>query len=126
MAPPSGTPAIGAMWYKTILQGASYCGATQPQGFSQGRDALNWAVVLPAGSSGMQVRATSNGVVLQTVGVYPGLNYGSPAGVQAGVQTLQLLDAGKNVVMTSTTGMSVSSGCPDGIYNMNYQVVGLN
>jgi len=126
MSPPSGAT-IGAMWYKTILQGAS-CpnGVTKPNGFDSGRDALNWAVVPPAGPSGMKVRVTSNNVVLQTVGISPGLNYGSPAGVQAGEQKLELLDAGGEVVMTSSTGKPVSSRCPDGIFNMNYQVVGLS
>ncbi|KAK4692441.1 hypothetical protein P7C71_g4764, partial [Lecanoromycetidae sp. Uapishka_2] len=126
MSPPSGTAAIGVLWYKTILQAAVCNGDTKPQGFENGRDALNWAIVLPAGSSGMQVRLTSNGNVLQTIGVNSGLNYGSPAGVQAGDQMLELLDAGGHVIMTANNGSSVSSGCPDGIYNMNYQVVGLS
>ena len=73
----------------------------------------------------MQVRTISNGVVLQTANVYPGMNWGSPSGVQAGVQVLELVDSGGNVVMSATGGKCVSSGCPDGIYNMNYQVVGL-
>ena len=126
MAPPSGATAIGAMWYKTMLQGASCSGATEPSGWSTGTDALNWAVVLPSGSSGMKVRATSNGNVLSTVSVNPGLNFGSPTGVQAGSQLLELLNSGGTVVMSATGGECVSSGCPASPYNMNYQVVGLN
>lgn len=126
MSPPSGTAAVGALWYKTILQSAVCDGAAQPQGFENGRDALNWAIVLPAESSGMQVRVVSNGWVLQITNVYQGLNYGSPAGVQAGEQRVELLDSGGDVVMTAGGGMDVSEGCPDGIYNMNYQVVGLS
>ena len=126
MAPPSGATAIGSMWYKTILQDATCSGATQPDGWDTGTDSLSWAVVLPFGSSGMKVRATSNGVVISTVGVNPGLNFGSPTGVQAGAQMLELLNAAGKVVMTATDGVCVSSGCPQALYNMNYQVVGLS
>ncbi len=126
MAPPSGATAIGSMWYKTILQGATCSGATQPTGWSTGTDSLSWAVVLPSNSSKMKVRLTSNGKVISTVSVNPGLNFGSPTGVQAGAQMLQLLNAAGTVVMTATGGLCVSSGCPQGMYNMNYQVVGLS
>lgn len=126
MAPPSGATAVGAMWYKTILQSSTCSGATQPDGWSTGTDSISWAIVLSSGSSGMKVRATSNGVVISTVDVNPGLNFGSPTGVKAGAQMLELLDSAGKVVMTSTGGQCVSSGCPEGMYNMNYQVVGLS
>ena len=126
MAPPSGATAVGAMWYKTILQSATCSGATQPDGWSTGTDSLTWAIVLPSGSSGMTVRLTSNGAVISTVNVNPGLNFGSPTGVQAGAQMLELLNPAGSVVMTATGGLCVSSGCPDGMYNMNYQVIGLS
>ncbi|KAL2047720.1 hypothetical protein N7G274_000762 [Stereocaulon virgatum] len=124
MAPPGGQ-AAGALWYKTILQSESCPGAAQPEGFSSGTDTLNWAVVLPSGSSGMQVRGTSGGNVLQTVRVYPGMSFGSFGGVQAGVQFLELLDSSGNVVMATGQGGCVAANCPDGLYNMNYQVLGL-
>ena len=124
MTPPSGATAVGLMWYKTISQNET-CPSTEPTGWDEGTDSLNWAIVLAAGSSGMEVRAISNGVVLQTVGVNPGLNMGSPHGLQYGAQMLQLLDSGGDVVMSTGQGACVSSDCPDGIYNMNLQVVGL-
>lgn len=74
----------------------------------------------------MKVRLTSNGNVISTVSVNPGLNFGSPTGVQAGAQMLELLNSVGSVVMTATNGQCVSSGCPSGMYNMNYQVVGLS
>lgn len=126
MAPPSGATAVGAMWYKTILQDADCSGTTAPDGWDTGSDSLSWAIVLPSGSSGMRVRATSNGVVISTVSVNSGLNFGSPTGVQAGAQMLELLNSAGTVVMTATDGACVSSGCPLGMYNMNYQVVGLS
>ena len=124
MAPPSGDTAVGLMWYKTISQNET-CRSTEPTGWDEGTDSLNWAVVLAAGSSGMRVSAISNGVVLQDVEVNPGLNMGSPHGLQYGAQMLQLLDSGGDVVMSTGKGACVSSNCPDGIYNMNLQVVGL-
>ena len=125
MAPPSGATAVGSMWYKTILQDSSCSGATLPNGWSTGTDSLTWAVVLPPNASGMKVRLTSNGYVIATTVVNPGLNFGSPTGVQAGTQILQLLNSAGTVVMTATGGACVSAGCPLGLYNMNYQVVGL-
>lgn len=125
MEPPGSSP-VGAMWYKTILQSASCpSNVAQPQGFDTGTDSLDWAVIIPAGSSGMQVRAISNGVTLQTANVFPGLNWGAPTGLQAGVQLLEVLDGSGNVVMSAAGGKCVSAGCPDGIYNMNVQVLGL-
>ena len=124
MSPPSETIAVGLMWYKTISQNET-CPSTQPTGWNEGTDSLNWAVVLAAGSSGMRISAISNSVVLQNVGVNPGLNFGSPHGLQYGAQMLQLLDSSGNVVMSTGKGACVSSDCPNGIYNMNLQVVGL-
>ena len=123
MSPP-GNQAMGALWYKTILQDES-CPGAQPEAFSTGTDTLNWAIVLPAGSSGMQIRGTSNNNVLQTMNVYPGMSFGSFKDVQAGMQLLELLDSSGTVVMATGQGGCVATDCPDGIYNMNYQVLGL-
>lgn len=119
------TPAVGTMWYKTILQSSSCPGAEKPRGWETGTDTLNWAVVMPKGSQGMSVRGWSAGKMLQSVKVGEGLNWGSFAGLQAGAQTIELLDAGGMVVMSAGGGKCVSGGCPDGIYNMNVQVAGL-
>ena len=97
----------------------------KPCGFDTGTDLLNWAVIIPAGSFGMQIRAISNNIILSTVNANPGLNFGSPGAVQVGEQRLELLDAGGNIVMSTTGGRCVQANCPDGIYNMNYQVVAL-
>ncbi|KAF6230569.1 hypothetical protein HO173_011106 [Letharia columbiana] len=45
----------------------------KPDGFETGTNTLNWAVILPAGSSGMKIRVISNYIVWQIVGG-PGLN----------------------------------------------------
>ena len=126
MVPPANTQAVGALWYKTITD-QTICpnNTPTPQGWDTATNTLNWAIVLASGSSGMKVRVLSNGVVLQTTGLFPGLNYGSPPGIQAGVQRLEVVDASNNVIMSATGGKCVSSDCPDGIYNMNFQVEAL-
>jgi hypothetical protein len=132
MAPPSGQIAVGALWYKTILQSAECAGdATQgyylkPDGYETGTDSLNWAIVLQSGLSGYKVRAISNGATLNTWAVSAGLNHGHVTGVQAGSQSLQLLNAAGTVVMGASGGGCVSDGCPEAIWNMNYQVIPLS
>lgn len=124
MTPSSGT-AVGAIWYKDIMQSSVCSSDTKPAGFSQGADDVNWSVVLASSASGYQVRIISNGIVLQTVTVSPGLNSGKAGGIKPGPQVMQLLDNTGRVALTAQGGKQVSSGCPDGIFNMNYQVVGL-
>ena len=117
---------LGAIWYKDILQ-SSYCsGDTQPTGFSAGTDAINWAIVVAEAGLGYKIRLTSNGAVLDTADLHVGLNYGSTSTINAGSQLVQVLDSSGDVIRTAEGGPDVSGGCPDGIYNMNYQVVGLS
>ena len=72
------------------------------------------------------MRTTSGGTVLHVAEVTGGLTFGSAMGVRAGAQVLEVLNAEGRVVMaTGTGGRCVKNGCPDGIWNMNYQVVGL-
>ncbi|OCL08544.1 glycoside hydrolase family 71 protein [Glonium stellatum] len=130
MTPPSNLP-VGTLWYKSILQriicpderlGGYY---SKPDGFETAKDQLNWAIVVPAGATGYSVRAISNFKVIQTQKLVPGLNFGAAdRNVEAGVQKLELLLNGK-VVQVAKDGRCITDTCPDGIYNMNPQVVGL-
>lgn len=131
--------AAGAMWYKTILQDASCInddgkygstGSSQywekPDGFDSGSDTISWAVVMPLGTYYYTMNIYSGGTLLkQGIALSAGLNYGEVPGMKAGVQKMEMLDEGGNIFMTATGGRCVSSGCPDFIYNMNYQVIGL-
>jgi len=129
----TGTPAVGALWYKTILQSSS-CPVNQnalvsnyslpPDGFDTGTDQLNYAVVLESGATGYSLQAYSNGAALASVNLKPGLNYGAFTGVQAGYQRMELLHGGA-ILLAAAGGRCISSGCPDCIYNMNPQVVPL-
>lgn len=73
----------------------------------------------------MKIRVISNHIVWRIISVGPGLDSSSPGGMQADEQHLELLDAGGNVVVSTTSGRCVEGDCPDGIYNMNYHVLGL-
>ncbi|TAQ88748.1 hypothetical protein B7494_g2922 [Chlorociboria aeruginascens] len=131
MQPPSDQP-IGALWYKTILQDA-VCPANnspeeeqysaKPTGFDSGVNQLNYAIVVEPGATGYTLQAYTNGVALASVPLNPGLNYGAFPGAQAGFQMLQIISEG-NISMVATGGRCISPGCPDCIYNMNYQVIG--
>lgn len=132
MTPPGGAPIAGAIWYKTILQSTA-CpndGSTlytqKPNGFGQSADVLNWAIVLsPSTAVGWSAVAYSD---IQQIGQWSlsgGLNYGAGSGLRAGLQRLEVRDASGAVVKVAAGGRYVSATCPDLIYNMNPQVVGL-
>lgn len=126
MKTPGDGIAIGAAWFKTILVDSVDCdNDTKPDGFDQGTNALHWAVVLdPKADAGYTL--TVAGDKTQSVPLNPGLNYGSSeGGLQAGAQTIELHDPSGKIVMTATGGMCVSTECPSGVYNSNYQVVEL-
>ncbi|KAF1985726.1 glycoside hydrolase family 71 protein [Aulographum hederae CBS 113979] len=126
----TGHTRAGAIWYKTQMSTArcpnegSNEYTVKPEGFSDSTDSLNWAVVVPAGTTGYKVRLISGGQILQTVSLTQGLNYGS-AIITTGFQRMELLDASGAKIGAAAGGRCVTNGCPDCIFNMNPQVVGL-
>ena len=124
MLPPQGSPGVGAMWYRTILKSAT-CSSDplgKPQGWEGAQDAVNWAVVLAPGSSGVTVRVTSGGKVIQTVsGLGAGLQYSSAPGMIQGEQVVQVLDASGSLVLSAHSTIDVLPEA-NGICNYNYQV----
>ncbi|KAI5925059.1 glycoside hydrolase family 71 protein [Camillea tinctor] len=122
MVPPAGGAFAGAMWYRPVTKS---CGGDVPRGSGAARDAVNYAVVLPAGSAGMQVRVSSGGRELATLPAQAGLNYGSVAGMVTGAQKLELLGSGGNVVASASSAVDVSDAPTNGFCNYNYYVVGL-
>ena len=129
MTPPGSAPVVGAIWYKTILQ-TSTCpnNAPKPAGFEQGTDSINWALVLTSSSAaqGWSAVAYSDNTQIGQWNLKPGLNYAAATGLRAGIARLEVRDGSGNVVKVAAGGRCVSSGCPEGIYNMNPQVVGLS
>lgn len=132
MTPPGGASAVGAIWYKTILQSAvcsnegSNLYTQKPNGFNQGTDSLSWAIVLPPSTAGWSAVAYSDNAQIGQWSLSGGLNYGAGSGLRAGLQRLEIRDASGKVIKVAAGGRCVSDKCPDLIYNMNPQVVGLS
>ncbi|KAI1638380.1 glycoside hydrolase family 71 protein [Biscogniauxia mediterranea] len=132
MVPPGGGAFAGAMWYRPVTKS---CTGDVPRGSGAALDAVNYAIVLPAGGSssdGMKVRVTSGGRVLATLPAQAGLNYGSVPGMVAGAQKVELLGPGGGgddddvvVVAAASSVVDVSDAPTDGFCNYNYYVVGL-
>ncbi|EHL00387.1 putative Glucan endo-1,3-alpha-glucosidase agn1 [Glarea lozoyensis 74030] len=123
--PPSSAAAVGAMWYSTILKTASCPSDTKPGGFSLAKDQINWSIVLPKNANGYTVSFTSGSTQLASANLVPGFNYGATSTIKAGAQKMVLKDGSGKTLLTAASTRDVSSGCPDGIYNLNPQVVGL-
>ncbi len=132
MTPSGGASVVGAIWYKTILQSAvcpndgSGLYSQKPSGFEQSVDELNWAIVLPPSAGGWSAVAYSDNKQIGQWSLKGGLNYGAGPGLCAGLQRLEVKDASGKMVKVAACGRCVSAGCPDHIYNMNPQVVGLS
>lgn len=120
-----GGSALGVMWYKSILQSSVCPNGDHPEGWQLGQDVINWAIVInPGTDTSSYVLKVSNGVAtFQHTGLTAGLNSGQDALV-AGSPSMELWD-GSTRLYVASGGRSVSSGCPDTIFNMNEIVVGL-
>lgn len=121
MTPPGDSP-IGAMWYRGVL---TSCSGDVPRSSGAAIDAVNYAVVVPAGSEGFSVRVSSNGQELRTDSVQSGLNYNSVAGMTTGSQKVEVLDASGTVVSTASSSVDVVQGPVGDFCNYNYYVDGL-
>ncbi|KAI5865695.1 glycoside hydrolase family 71 protein [Durotheca rogersii] len=126
MRPRGGAPLAGAMWYRAATRA---CGGEQPRGAGAAVDAVNYAVVLPAGAGALTVRVSSGGQVLATQPLADsaagGLRHGSVPGMRAGAQRVELLDASGAVVASATSRVDASDLPVAGFCNYNYYVVGL-
>ena len=116
------------MWYKTILQTAVCPNKgdkfyDKPDNFETGQDAINYALVVDPGAAGLVVRCYSSGRKIGTdQRLVAGLNYGSCSSTQTGTQQLKVVDGSGNVRYSANGVACISPGCPQGFYNMNYQV----
>ena len=129
MAPVDGSPAVGAIWYKTIMK-SSVCpmapnpnlyNATPPDSFDTATDTMSYAIVIPPAAPSYSLNAVSNGVVTVIPNLQQGLNYGS-VDIQPGYQRMELV-SGDQIILAATGGRCISAGCPDCVYNMNPQVI---
>ncbi|KAH8903098.1 hypothetical protein BR93DRAFT_941010 [Coniochaeta sp. PMI_546] len=125
---PIAQPVEGAMWYKTILQGAA-CGGSadkfynKPDNFETGQDVINYALVVDPSAAGLVVRCYTDGQKLDVDHpLVAGLNYGSCSSIKAGTQRIKVVDGSGNVHFSANGVACTDLGCPQGFYNMNYQV----
>jgi glucan endo-1,3-alpha-glucosidase len=82
---------------------------------------MNYAIVVPAASTGLRIRVSSGGNVLSTVDARPGLNYAAVPGMVVGAQKVEVLSENETVLCaTSTLDVTDASKC-----NFNFNVVGL-
>ncbi|KAK0638185.1 Glucan endo-1 [Lasiodiplodia hormozganensis] len=135
MRPPSLQPArpvVGAIWYKPINSQTNCPGGDQyaqkPLGYDAAKDVVAWAVVVGTGSdvAGWKVRFYSGGkLVGGTTNLVAGLNSGVSQALNTGSQRMEVLNKEGKVVMRAAGGRCVTNNCPDKIYNLNPQVVGL-
>ncbi|KAJ7772793.1 glycosyl hydrolase family 71-domain-containing protein [Mycena olivaceomarginata] len=111
--------AVGALWYKTIMQGTSCPNGDHPDGWTKGNDDLSWGLVLRAGRDTSQYRLylfSGSSIALHT-GFKDGLNFGTTP-ISPGVQRMELYD-GQTLIYEAKGPREVHSDCPDGIFNMN-------
>ncbi|THH27350.1 hypothetical protein EUX98_g6839 [Antrodiella citrinella] len=126
MAIPVGNPSvIGAMWYKTIMQDASCPNGDHPLGYEVDTDTVSWAIVIQGGVyvSTWTIQVISGGHYTTYDVPGTGLRYAS-APMYPGTQRIEIWD-GSTLIYIAQDARCVSSGCPDGIFNMNVVVAPL-
>jgi glucan endo-1,3-alpha-glucosidase len=126
LVPTGNAAAQGAFWYRTLLKSAA-CSADplgKPSGWENAQDVLNYAVLLPAGTNGVRINFFSGGQRIGSFAGVAGLNYGMVDGIMVGDQSMQVVDANGNVIMTATGPAAVTADT-NGLCNFNYQVAAL-
>jgi glucan endo-1,3-alpha-glucosidase len=124
IVPPDGVPAIGAMWYRTILTTAT-CASDplgKPDGWENALDAVSFAVLLPDGTAGITIKVMSGGKLIGSFAGTAGLNYATVEGMVAGAQSVEVVDGSGAVVISasSTSDVLAEAGA---VCNYNYNVV---
>lgn len=116
--------APGVMWYQTTLQSSTCPHDTKPANFADGDDFVHWATFLPPSAGTCQVKIMTASTVLGVHTVGAGASFGgTTCATPAGVPTMEILDPTGKVLAVASGGKPVSDGHPQGIYDMNYQVV---
>jgi hypothetical protein len=109
----------GAMWYKTTFQGVQ-CPEGKPAGGDAGQDVLNYAVVLPEGTTdSIQLYSGGGNSPVDTIQGRPGLNYGQSSVLNSGSQWMVVGGVSTN------GGRCMNADCTDGFYNYNPSIVKL-
>lgn len=130
MAPPGNARAAGSLWFKPILakttcpdDGDLHSG--KPSGYDVAVDVSTWAVVVAQDNDAMTLHGFSAGEEIGKADLVPGLNYGNFSVMKEGPQCMEVRSEHGGLVAVAKGGRNVSSDCPDGIYNLNPQILQL-
>ncbi|KAI1157890.1 glycoside hydrolase family 71 protein [Nemania serpens] len=122
MKPPAAKP-IGAMWYRPNLKSCANVGGGPPANAASALDAVNYAVVMPQGTTGATIVVTSGSQTFGAVPLVAGLNYGSVIGMLTGAQSARVVVNGQTSVQARSL---VDVQANPATCNFNYFVVGFN
>ncbi|KAI1325243.1 glycoside hydrolase family 71 protein [Xylariaceae sp. FL0255] len=120
---PPGTAPIGAMWYRPNFKSCSNVSGGPPANAASALDAVNYAVVMPQGTTGASLVITSGSQTFSSIPLNAGLNYGTVEGMQAGPQSARVVVNGATSVQAKSVFdvQANPSTC-----NFNYFVVGFS
>jgi len=124
VVPPGSLSAVGAMWYRPILTTAT-CDSDslgKPAGWENALDAVNFAVLLPEGTSGVKINVMSGGKLIGSFAGIAGLNYGTVEGMVAGAQSVQVVGGTGATIAQASSPSNVLAEADD-VCNFNYVVV---
>ncbi|KAH7046817.1 glycosyl hydrolase family 71-domain-containing protein [Macrophomina phaseolina] len=134
MQPQEDKQAVGALWYKPILSNTVCANETsgelhdaKPDGYEVAADVSAWAVVVAADAEAddLTLRGYSGGEKLGEVALVPGLNFGNFSTLKEGKQCMEVRNGQGRLVLVASGGRDVTSDCPDGIFNLNPQILEL-
>lgn len=122
MKPPAAKP-IGALWYRPNFKSCANVGGGPPANAASALDAVNYAVVMPQGTTGATLVVTSGSQTSGAIPLLAGLNYGSVGGMMAGAQSARVVVNGQTSVQARSV---VDVQANPTTCNFNYFVVGFN
>ncbi|KAL1640670.1 hypothetical protein SLS58_006684 [Diplodia intermedia] len=135
MAPVNNSSVTGALWFKPILARTACADERdgdlhheKPAGYEVAVDVATWAVVVGEedAEAGWTVHGFSAGEELGSgAALGAGLNFGNFTGLREGRQCVEVRDGDGGLIAVAKGGREVSADCPDGIYNLNPQVLEL-
>ena len=115
MAPPSEDP-IGALWYRGMLKDT--CSGA-PDNSQSALDTVNYAIVVPASSTGLKIRVSIDDNTLATTDAQSGLNYAAVSGLSKGTPRLDVLTSDGSVAWSAGGGKAVDDGNIPCNFNFN-------
>lgn len=113
----------GAMWYRPLLKDASCSGdyLGKPIGWENAQDTVNFAIVLPAETSGVKINVYSGDTLLKSFDGKAGMNAQAVQGMRAGAQKVEVVGADGNVIGAGLSKVDVAADAD--FCNFNYHVV---